>query len=157
MPIFKVEIVERSYSTITKYVYADSKEQVQNVWDSDWGEIPNYWVDENTLDSGIEEILLVDDTSMIELLERTNEVHDLPHPHGDWVVSESCGAWICSRRHSVLPRFSVVDTCGAHATYQGKDREPGPLLARCYCGWAADGGDGRQQLVEMGENVEDDY
>jgi len=31
------------------------------------------------------------------------------------------------------------------------------MLARCYCGWAADGGNGRQQLVEMGENVEDDY
>ena len=41
--------------------------------------------------------------------------------------------------------------------YQGKDREPGPMMARCYCGWAADGGNGRQQLVEMGENVEDDY
>ena len=147
MPIFKVEIVERSYSTITKYVYADSKEQVETVYDSDWGEVPNYWVDENTLDSGIEEILLVDDTSLIELLEGTNEVHDLPHQHGDWVVSESCGAWICVKG----------GLCGAHFTYQGKDKEPGPMLARCYCGWAADGGDGRQQLVEMGENVEDDY
>ena len=145
MPIFKVELIERSYSTIVKYVYADSKEQVENVDDNDWGEIPNYWVDENTLESGIEEILLVDDTEYIEMLERTNQVQDLPHPHGKWVLSESCGAWICS------------GLCGAHFTYQGKDKEPGPMLARCYCGWAADGGNGRQQLVEMGENVEDDY
>ena len=145
MPIFKVELMERSYSTIVKYVYADSKEQVENVDDNDWGEIPNYWVDENTLESGIEEILLVDDTEYIEMLERTNQVQDLPHQHGKWVLSESCGAWICS------------GLCGAHFTYQGKDKEPGPMLARCYCGWAADGGNGRQQLVEMGENVEDDY
>ena len=147
MPIFKVEIVERSYSTITKYVYADSKEQVEAVEDSDWGEIPNYWIDENTLDSGIEEILLVDDTVYIEMLERTDEIHELPHQHGDWVRSDSCGAWICNTR----------GLCGAHFTYQGKDKEPGPMLARCYCGWAADGGNGRQQLIEMGENVEDDY
>ena len=145
MPIFKVEIVERNYSTITKYVYADSKEQVENVDDNDWGEIPNYWVDENTRESGIEEILLVDDTEYIELLERTNEIHELPHQHGNWVSirSDSCGAWICS--------------CGAHFTYQGKDKEPGPMLARCYCGWAADGGDGVAQLRAAGENVEDDY
>ena len=64
------------------------------------------------------------------------------HKHDCWLVSDSCGAWICS--------------CGAHAAYQGKDREPGPLLARCYCGWAADGGDGVAQLRAEGENVEDD-
>ena len=29
-------------------------------------------------------------------------------------------------------------------------------LARCYCGWAADGGDGRQQLVDMGETIDPD-
>ena len=29
-------------------------------------------------------------------------------------------------------------------------------LARCYCGWALDGGDGRTQLVEMGENIGED-
>ena len=27
-------------------------------------------------------------------------------------------------------------------------------IVRCYCGWAADGGDGRQQLREMGENID---
>ena len=143
MPIFKIAIEERSYSTITKYVYADSKEQVEAVEDSDWGEIPNYYVDTDTLESSIDEIELIDDTAYIAMLERDGEVHELPHQHGNWVRSDSCGAWICS--------------CGAHFTYQGKDKEPGPMLARCYCGWAADGGDGVAQLRAAGENVEDDY
>ena len=31
-------------------------------------------------------------------------------------------------------------------------------LARCYCGWAADGGNGRTQLEEYGEVIEaEDY
>jgi hypothetical protein len=30
-------------------------------------------------------------------------------------------------------------------------------LVRCYCGWAASGGDGRAELLEMGEVVDDDY
>lgn len=45
----------------------------------------------------------------------------------------SCGAKLC-----------VV--CGAHKG-----------LARCYCGWAADGGDGAAQLRNMGENLDEDY
>ena len=32
------------------------------------------------------------------------------------------------------------------------DEHPG--LDRCYCGWARDGGDGYQQLVEQGEQIE---
>ena len=39
----------------------------------------------------------------------------------------------------------VCDECGDH---QG--------LARCFCGWARDGGDGYQQLLEMGETIEPD-
>jgi hypothetical protein len=42
-----------------------------------------------------------------------------------------CGAWVC-------------ESCGQHKG-----------LARCYCGWAADGGDGREQLVDAGENLRD--
>ena len=147
MPIFKVEILERSYSTITKYVYADSTEQVEAVDDNDWGEVPDYYVNTETLESGVDYIEFIDDTAYIEMLERTNQVHELPHQHGDWVRSDSCGAWICNTR----------GLCGAHFSYQGKDKEPGPMLARCYCGWAADGGDGVAQLRAAGENVEDDY
>lgn len=31
-------------------------------------------------------------------------------------------------------------------------------LARCYCGWSESGGNGRQELIEMGETIEpEDY
>ena len=75
------------------------------------------------------------------------EEKEMPHEHGDWVVSENCGAWVCN----------ASGTCGAHFTYNGRDKEPGTMLARCFCGWAQDGGDGNEQLAAMGENVEDDY
>jgi hypothetical protein len=47
-------------------------------------------------------------------------------------MNRSCGAWVC-------------DTCGNH---EG--------LARCYCGWSASGGDGRTELLNLGENIEGD-
>lgn len=43
-----------------------------------------------------------------------------------------CGAYVCWE-------------CGAH---QG--------LARCYCGWSLSGGDGRRELIEMGEVIDDE-
>lgn len=55
--------------------------------------------------------------------------------HLNWHWSDHCGAWVC-------------DTCDDHKG-----------LARCYCGWAADGGDGRRELIECGENLDsgEDY
>jgi hypothetical protein len=41
--------------------------------------------------------------------------------------------------------------CGAHVCMDC-DHHKG--LARCYCGWAASGGDGRRELVEMGETID---
>jgi hypothetical protein len=29
-------------------------------------------------------------------------------------------------------------------------------LARCYCGWSANGGNGRAELEEMGETIDPD-
>ena len=29
-------------------------------------------------------------------------------------------------------------------------------LAHCYCGWARSGGDGRRELIEMGETIGED-
>ena len=141
--IYMVTIQERGYTDLTKYVYADSEEEVKAVDEDRWGEVEDYMTDGETLDSSIEFIELIEDERHIEMLERTGGVQELPHEHGDWVVSSSCGAWICS--------------CDAHFTYNGKDNEPGPMLARCYCGWSQNGGNGRQQLAAMGENVEDDY
>ena len=69
---------------------------------------------------------------------------DLPKPcddsgcqgrqgEGEAWFSRYCGAWVCAY-------------CDRHVG-----------LARCYCGWALDGGDGRQQLVDYGENIEEDW
>ena len=52
---------------------------------------------------------------------------------GEYWMSRSCGAKVC-------------DDCGHHHG-----------LARCYCGWSADGTDGRRELLEMGETIEEDY
>lgn len=46
--------------------------------------------------------------------------------------SRYCGAYVC-------------DDCGDHRG-----------LARCYCGWSASGGNGRAELIEMGETIEED-
>lgn len=48
----------------------------------------------------------------------------------EWTLSRSCGVWVC-------------DNCDYHSG-----------LVRCYCGWALDGGDGYEQLIEAGENIE---
>ena len=55
----------------------------------------------------------------------------MPHEH-DYIFSRGCGVGICYE-------------CGDHKG-----------LARCYCGWSAGGGDGYQELIEMGETIEDD-
>lgn len=46
--------------------------------------------------------------------------------------SNYCGAWMC-------------DECDHH---QG--------LCRCFCGWSASGGNGRAELEEMGETIEEE-
>lgn len=50
----------------------------------------------------------------------------------EWTFSRQCGVLVC-------------DNCGNHKG-----------LVLCYCGWALGGGDGYQQLVESGENIEPD-
>jgi hypothetical protein len=48
--------------------------------------------------------------------------------------SNYCAAYVCN-------------DCGSHVG-----------LARCYCGWAESGGNGRQELIDMGETIEpEDY
>lgn len=49
---------------------------------------------------------------------------------GDFIWVNQCGAAVC-------------DCCGAHHR-----------LARCFCGWSKDGGNGRKQLEEMGETID---
>lgn len=47
--------------------------------------------------------------------------------------SRSCGALVC-------------DDCDSHKG-----------LSRCYCGWSRSGGNGCEELEEMGENCDYDY
>lgn len=45
-----------------------------------------------------------------------------------------CGAYVCA-------------ACGKHFGH-----------VRCFCGWAASGGDGRRELIEWGETIDpEDY
>ena len=143
MGIYQVTIQERGYTDLTKYVYADSEEQVRAVDEDRWGEVEDYDEQSETTESEITVVELMENERFIKHLELTGNVHELPHECGDWDVSNTCGAWICR--------------CGAHYSYHGRDKAPGPMLARCFCGWSQNGGNGRQQLIAMGENVEDDY
>lgn len=63
-------------------------------------------------------------------------LHDRQKPcdrcHQSAWFDRGCGAWVCNNRHHVG-------------------------LARCFCGWAASGGNGRQELVDMGETIGDEY
>ncbi len=52
---------------------------------------------------------------------------------GEYEFSRYCGCRVC-------------DSCDDHKG-----------LARCYCGWSASGGDGRAELEDMGERIEEDY
>lgn len=47
-------------------------------------------------------------------------------------LSRTCGVYVC-------------DTCNTH---QG--------LERCFCGWSRSGDDGRRELEEMGEVIDED-
>ena len=78
MPIFKVEIVEFGYSTITKYVEAESLEQVQAVDDDEWGDVPDYYVDTEVTSSWSPESELVEDAEFVERLRERGEINDLP-------------------------------------------------------------------------------
>jgi len=48
-------------------------------------------------------------------------------------MNRYCGAYICTK-------------CDHHKG-----------LARCYCGWSISGNDGRRELIDMGERIDDDY
>ena len=68
---------------------------------------------------------------------------------GNWLVEELTKGNGCGHKYSIQ-RYCGVQVCLDCSDHKG--------LARCYCGWAADGGNGKQQLREMGEwTIEDEY
>ena len=52
---------------------------------------------------------------------------------GEMYRDHTCGVMVC-------------DSCKHHKG-----------LARCFCGWSRSGGNGREELEEMGENCDSDY
>ena len=61
----------------------------------------------------------------------------------------TCGPYICIEcSHHVFKTNSEVSI--SEAAEKGWIQ----TLARCHCGWAEDGGNGIQQLVELGENID---
>lgn len=60
----------------------------------------------------------------------------------------------CSEKGQCAHAIRHLDnSCGAKVCVVCSDHEG---LDRCFCGWARDGGDGKQQLVEMGETIEEE-
>lgn len=56
-------------------------------------------------------------------------------PH-TYEFNRYCGAQVCSN-----------EDCNHHKGF-----------VRCFCGWSASGGDGRAELIEMGETIDpEDY
>lgn len=65
-------------------------------------------------------------------MNRLNKPHEEPCPcGGEFWYRHYCGAWVC-------------EDCERHKG-----------LCRCYCGWAEEG-NGRTQLEEMGETIEEE-
>lgn len=60
--------------------------------------------------------------------------------HDSFKVCEKCG-----QESSWFVAYCAAWVCGDCEHHQG--------LARCYCGWAASGGDGIQELVDRGEVI----
>jgi hypothetical protein len=44
--------------------------------------------------------------------------------------------------------------CGAYVCTVCENHEG---LARCFCGWSLSGDDGRQELIDMGEQIDEDF
>jgi hypothetical protein len=56
--------------------------------------------------------------------------------------------WTMAHQH----KYESNRYCGAQVCVACDDHKG---LARCYCGWAeSTGGDGRQELIEMGETID---
>jgi len=55
---------------------------------------------------------------------------------------EACGG------DTELSRFCGVAVCDVCDHHNG--------LGRCYCGWSSSGGNGHDELVEMGEVIDDE-
>ena len=116
--------------TLTENVWVEAETPEKALEDA---EVVGWWA----LTAGYSETV----ESVLEYVELWEETKKCTH---SWERVDSCGAYVCSH-------------CTQHASVNRETQEVIQTFVRCYCGWAQDGGDGRQQLIEMGENLEEDY
>jgi len=67
---------------------------------------------------------------------------------------------MCQNHDFEFSRYCGADVCTGCDLHVHRNRFTGKILqtlARCFCGWSASGGDGRRELIEMGENLDDEY
>jgi hypothetical protein len=129
MPKYEI-IASNRYSD--KYIVTakNSDEAREAVYDED--AYPDAVVDQIDSDCVGSDII---DCELIEEAEKCTH---------SWERVDSCGAYVCSH-------------CTQHANVNRETQQVIQTFVRCICGWAQDGGNGRQQLIEMGENLEEDY
>ena len=142
MPIYEIKIQERSFSTYTKIVWAKNEDEVKAA--TDWGQVEDFLVESDVLEDWVESVEQVMDADFIESLIAHNQIEQCPPHEHAWNRIDSCGASVCAY-------------CNQHASVNPDTQEVIQTFARCICGWAQDGGNGRQQLREEGENLEEDY
>ena len=142
MPIYEITIKERSFSTYTKMVFAKNEDEVKAV--EDWGEVEDFLVESDVLEDWVESVEQVMDGELIDSLIANNQIEQCPSQEHAWNRIDSCGAYGCAH-------------CNQHASVNPDTQEVIQRFVRCICGWAEDGGNGRQQLLDMGENLDEDY
>ena len=91
-------------------------------------------------------------------------VQELSRPSCPWTDGDECAA---ARERSVagisdeippcvvhgghVHDYAMSRYCGARVCYECDDHKG---LDRCFCGWSRSGGNGRAELIEMGETIE---
>jgi hypothetical protein len=76
------------------------------------------------------------------------------------------GVYVCDERDETTASLPAIPCPSCKTGTMGWVRSCGALvcfkcdhhdgLCRCYCGWSASGWDGARELVEMGENLDEE-
>lgn len=66
---------------------------------------------------------------------------------------DQCGAYHQPEKCSCGGEYHLQRSCGAMVCDRCDDHKG---LARCFCGWSRSGEDGRRELIEMGETIDED-
>ena len=87
-----------------------------------------------------------------------NNDPDLAEGYRDGLYDQPCnlcnGEKVIPTKEGCQHDYQKVRGCGVEVCNSCGDHKG---LERCFCGWSRSSGDGRRELEEMGENVEEDY